>query len=160
MTKQIPLTRGKFALVDDTDYQELSRFRWHARFTKGKWYAGRAEPFAGGYRLVLMHRFIMQSGKDEEVDHVDHDGLNNQRLNLRNADHARNLQNQQQQRRTAGHQAKGVSPRFGKWRAQIQVDGKKIHIGTFATHDEATAAYDAAARRYFGEFAALNESEA
>lgn len=99
--KTIPLTRGKYALVDDGDFEYLNQWKWHAQFIKGIWYACRgvrqpkiAIGIPGKVVRILMHRVITgATGRWEIVDHIDHDGLNNQRHNLRIVTNSQNLRN-------------------------------------------------------------------
>jgi len=151
--KEITLTRGKIALVDDDDFEWLSKFRWRAyRNQCGCWYARRGES------SIFMHREILGEPLGVEVDHRDGDGLNNQRYNLRLATHSQNLCNRGKQRNnTSGY--KGVSwfKRVGKWHARIQINGRDKHLGYFDILEEAARAYNVAALEHFGEFAKLNE---
>src|SRR5581483_10784361 len=96
--KKIPLTQGKIALVDDADFEWLSQWKWCAQksFTREVWYAvshisNPAPP--PRQRRLIMHRLIVGAALGGEVDHRDGDGLNNQRFNLRQADHAGNMRN-------------------------------------------------------------------
>jgi hypothetical protein len=158
--KRIPLTRGKFALVDDDDYEDLSRFKWCTLVDDGRAYACRQERQKDGrQKKVFMHRQIAGIGQSHEVDHVNGDGLDNRRSNLRPCTHAENMRN-----RTRHHNNKsgykGVSrvsrKHVVKWRASIGLNGKHIHLGYFATKVAAAKAYNTAALKYFGHFAQLN----
>lgn len=155
MSVLIKLTRGYSAIVDDTDHQVVSQYRWHARTEKHSVYAGRnAKKAGGGYSTQRLHTFL--TGWDR-VDHIDGDGLNNQRSNLRPASALEN--NQNARKHTAGYsQYKGVSwcKREGRWFAQIQHQRKHRHLGYHASEADAAIAYDAAARELFGSFARLN----
>lgn len=149
--KTIPLTQGKVALVDDKDWEWLSQWKWHVSMAGRNWYA-RANI---GKRRIYMHQLILQT--EDTVDHKDHDGLNNQRGNLRPA-------NKRQQGMNAKLRIdnpsgfKGVCRNVGQgykkpWRAVIVVEGRQVHLGSFFTAEEASSAYVAAAAQYFGEFA-------
>jgi hypothetical protein len=150
--KTIPLTRGKVALVDDEDYEELAQFKWYALKAPTTWYAGR---YVGGGRTaskkVKMHQVILgQSG----VDHRDSNGLNNQRFNLRPATQAQQLRNQRIRRdNTSGYKGVYWYRPDGKWRARVYVDGRCHHVGTFDTAEAAAAARAAVLPQYHGEFA-------
>ena len=95
--KKIPLTKGKFALVDDEDFERLSQFKWHY----GKGYAARKT----NEDYIYMHKEILGIGKKQEGDHKNGDKLNNQRANLRTCTHAQNMFN----RRTQKNNVSGVS---------------------------------------------------
>ena len=163
--KTIPLSKSYVALVDDSDYEQVSQYKWYAIEDRRKdgslWnvYAGRKVRKPDGAQTTqLLHRFIMNvSDPKIQVDHRDSDGLNNQRENLRLATHVQN-QGNARKRANASSKFKGVHwrKRFKKWIAQIQIDGKRKHLGYFFSEIEAALAYDAAAREYFGEFCLCN----
>ena len=149
--KQIPLTRGKMALVDDDDYNFLSQMKWHCD-TKG--YARHAVRFSKTELITLrMHRVITKAAKGVEVDHIDGNKLNNQKSNLRFATDCENKRNQKIYRNnTSG--IKGVSWHKGhnRWTAHIGVNGRKIWLGHFRDREDAAKCYREAAIRYHGNF--------
>jgi len=154
--KQITLTQGKVALVDDADYEWLSQWSWCALHYRGKcgdiWYAKRAVE-KPKHKTFLMHREIAARLELPEVDHKDHDGLNNQRFNLRPCTGTQNQGNRRKEPwRTS--QFKGVSfyRQTGRWRVYVE----HTHVGFFKDEIEAACAYDAAAVQHLGEFAKLN----
>lgn len=158
--KQIDVGRGLYALVDDCDYSELCKYRWHTlKHRTGKFYAMAS---IGG-KTVLMHRLIMKARAfSEKVDHLDGNSLNNTRGNLRIATNAENMRN----RGVAGHNKtgfKGVLKRSDRrtktYKAQIGVNGKTIYIGHFDTAKQAAIAYNEKAKELHGEFARLNQVE-
>lgn len=155
MTKQIPLTgklgKNKFALVDDVDYPELSKYRW---FLLRSGYVVRKTPGRKG-RCIYMHRQILQAPTGVSVDHRNGDKSDNRRCNLRFATAQQNNRNSHA-RRGSTSRFKGVDWQDGHWRARIQVDGRQINLGSFHTQREAAIAYNNAAMQYFGEFALLN----
>jgi len=151
---EIPLTRGLFALVDDADFDAIvAAGKWHAKPDWNTFYASRACARQGGkQRHISMHTFLTGWGY---VDHVNGNGLDNRRENLRPADDSKNAMNRRMRSdNTSGF--KGVSRHRLKWRAEIRVSGQLINLGTFATPQEAARAYDAAAAHYFKEFARPN----
>ena len=163
--KRIPLTRGKFALVDDEDYGRVAPFKWSALKNKDKWYAVRSAPRKNGKQsAIYMHRVILGAKPGQQVDHKDGNGLDNRRRgktgNIRIARRGGNQQNRRKGRNnTSGF--KGVVRTFSsgknnRWRAQIGVNGELYCIGLYFTKSEAAKAYDEAARKYHGEFASLN----
>ncbi len=161
--KEIPLTQGKVALVDDRDYALLMRLApWHAHKAPRTFYAvhsfsderGRGRPI----RKFLMHHVIMGRKYDgRDVDHIDCNGLNNQRANLRWSTRSQNRANSAKPR-SGANQFKGVSlnKRLGKFCAYITVRGKRMHLGVFSNETDAARAYDRAAREHFGAFAKCN----
>lgn len=150
-TKLIPLTQGKFAIVDADDYDHLMQWKWFC----SAW--GCAARNARDETL-LMHRVILSADKGFHVDHINGDPLNNSKSNLRLANHAQNQQNSKLRKNTTS-KFKGVGwhKATRKWIAYIKVDYKHKHLGLFVDEKEAAQAYDAAALLYFGEFAATNE---
>lgn len=161
--KEIPLTQNKVALIDDEDYESLSRFKWFARWDGHNWYAGRKIRRPDGERrTVFMHKEIIGTTTSIKIDHKDGDGLNNTRHNLRPATTQQNNCNNRIRRdNTSGY--KGVNLRkekhCRKWQASIRVNRKRKHLGYYDTPQEAALAYDVAARELFGEFARTNFSQ-
>jgi hypothetical protein len=152
----VPLTRSLFALVDEADFADVSRWNWCAMQTRGVWYAirGRTPNDAGGKTApVLLHRYLLGEPA-EDVDHRDRDGLNNRRENLRKATSTQNSMNTMS--RSGSSRFKGVSWSRNHWRAAMRLNYKTIHLGRFDTEEEAARAYDEAARRLHGEFARVN----
>jgi hypothetical protein len=148
---QIPLNKGKVALVTASDYELLSTFRWRALRVRHTWYA---VTVTDGKREMYMHDFILQADSGQQVDHINGDGLDNRRCNLRPTTHALNQANKRQV--WSASKYKGVTRRGNRWRAYITVAGRFLSLGTFATPEDAARAYDAAARQHFGEFACTN----
>ena len=163
-TRTIPLSKGFVAVVDESDHVELSEFKWYARYSKSSrsWYATRTAYVDGKRISVQMARQILGllPGDPRQPDHEDHDSLNNTLDNLRVATRKQNCRNRR--RRTDNTSTfKGVSwnkqvSKVGAWRAQIWVNGTNKLIGHFSDPIEAAKAYDARARKEFGEFALTN----
>jgi hypothetical protein len=145
--KKIELTQGKFALIDDEDFEKVDVYNWFAAYMHGKWYARNR-------KLGYLHRFLLET--DSDIDHVDGDGLNCQRHNMRPATHGQNQVNKATWS-TSGF--KGVCQRGDRYRAQIKSNKKKISLGTYDTPEEAAHAYDNAAHELHGAFAVLNFPE-
>jgi hypothetical protein len=151
---------GRVALVDDEDYELVMQHRWTIREVRRR---GRTwGPYAitnitrDGFRTtIFMHNLIMGCRR---IDHMNSDGLDNQRSNLRQATNGQNMHNRRPNVNNHSSQYKGVGwyPRYGKWVARIRVDGKRRCLGYFADEQEAAQAYDAAAILAFGEFARPN----
>ncbi|WP_419342788.1 AP2 domain-containing protein [Achromobacter sp. PD1] len=151
--KEIPLSRGLVALVDEADFDRLRAFRWCATSRR---YAYRHEQVNGKQTGYAMHREIMGLSKDDphEVDHIDGNPLNNQRCNLRVCSHAENTQNKRKGRRNAsGYKGVTWSKRDRRWQAQIMRAGKQKWLGLFPTAELAHAAYCQAADALHGQFA-------
>ena len=137
---KIRLTKGKFAIVDDADLGLLGQWKWHSVAQ----YAARREYVPGGKgksTYILMHRFINNTPEGMDTDHINHDGLDNRRSNLRTVTHQQNAFNPRlNARSTSGH--KGVSwvKRIKRWRAHITIDNKYIHLGYFSNIEDAVVA--------------------
>lgn len=163
MTKQIPLTQGQVAIVDDEDFERVNQFKWCAQWNKytKSYYAVKNTTIAKGKRIIEgMHCFIIGVSDGKQVDHIDHDTLFNVRQNLRECT---NRQNQCNQKKHAGcsSQYKGVcwQKRGRRWMAQIGNDSHHLYLGIFKNEVDAARAYDAKARELFGEFSYLNFPE-
>lgn len=156
-TREIPLTQGKVAIVDATDYEWLIQWKWYARCDY-LWYAARQSSKSENKPMtVYMHREIMAARKGETVDHYDGNGLNNTRANLRFATIQQNNRNSRlSTKNTSGYKGVSFDKRNRKWKACIYVNRKQIYIGLYSTPEEAASAYDEAAKRHFSQFARLN----
>ena len=186
--RRIPLTQGKFAIVDPADYEKLARYKWFAvgyersfyamRMVKAK--AGRVKPpirklrgkppmrklwgkppmrkLWGKQKSVRMHRAVLDVPAGKFIDHINHNGLDNRKANLRIVTRRENSWNKRKQRGNYSSQYKGVTwlKRTGKWQARIVCRGTSIFIGQFDDEEAAARAYDARAAELFGEYAALN----
>lgn len=154
--KKILLTRGKTALVDDADYEWLNQWKWHYN-TRGYAKRTQTKPVR---REIAMHRIITDAPEGMDVDHINGNKLDNRRENLRVVTHKANCRNQRRYSNSK-KRFKGVfidsRCSVRKFFAQIVVDGKKHTIGYFATEEEAAAAYNKAASKFFGEYAQLND---
>jgi hypothetical protein len=109
--------------------------------------------------MVFMHREILYAPKDKVVDHINHNGLDNRRENLRLVTIEQNVWNTRKQRRLTASRYKGVTLHKGQWRSVIYRRKKQIHLGYFDTEETAAKAYDVKAKELFGEYACLNFSE-
>jgi hypothetical protein len=154
----VPLVGGRRALVDPEDFDRVIQFAWNPRrsYTNTSWYAVasvRHEP-------LQMHHLVMGVGNDALVDHVNRNGLDNRRANLRFATSSQNAMNRKRQsNNTSGFKGVTWNKLTRQWQAMIQVNHKLERIGFFDNPEDAARAYDAAARMRFGEFARLNFPE-
>jgi len=159
--KEIFLTQGKVALVSDEDFERTNRHKWYAREDNpGLWYACRKTKVLGlGWRQQFLHRFIMglEHGDRKQIDHVDGNGLNCQKSNLRFSTQKENVRNCRKRKNTSSS-LKGVTwhKKDRRWQAQITVDRRYIFLGQFSSEQEAHEVYAEAAQKYFGEFARLS----
>lgn len=154
--KEIKLTQGKVALVDDEDFDYLNQWKWQAHLSRGNWYVNRCE-YKPLKRTIFMHRVILNTPEGLKTDHKDRDGLNNQKSNLRFATGSQNAMNQNP------HSASGYigvylqnKNKNYKYQASIRVNKKNISLGYFKTAEAAAIVRDRASIKYFGEFAYLN----
>lgn len=159
--KKIPLTKGKFAFVDDEDFETLHQYNWCMQGDYAARWKSRRAGEQGGSQVFYMHRVIMgigdRSGDKREVDHINGNKLDNRKDNLRICSHAQNAANKVQRNRFG---YKGVVKFNGKKYQSMIWDGKKnLHIGLFETIEAAARAYDKAAKELQGEFASLNFPE-
>lgn len=151
--KTIPLSRGKFAIVDDEDYEWLMHWKWSCTAHN---YAVRAEGPKCKRKFIYMHREILKTQKGI-IDHVNNDKLDNRKINLRNCNKSENATNSPKpSNNTSGYKGVYWNKRASLWMASIKYKYKQIHLGYFKTSIEAARAYNDAAIKYHGEFAKLN----
>lgn len=153
MSKEISLTKGLVTIVDDDDFERLSRYSWFAKKNHKKFYAQRR----WGPDHYQMHDEILPHPPGVTVDHINGNSLDNRKCNLRFATQQQQCFNRS---KIAGTSSlfKGVSFHKGhrKWQSYIKHQGKSVSLGSYAEEDDAALAYDKAACRLFGEYAQLN----
>jgi hypothetical protein len=161
--KKIPLTKGYFALVDDKDFGWLNKWKWHVSVRPHTRYAVRRTK--GQERLtdgtaIKMHQQILGIGKSEKTDHINGNGLDNRRSNLRICSSKQNAMNRDALK-TGTSEFKGVHwhKRDKKWYTRIGIDGRRISLGYHDSAIAAAKAYDEKARELFGKYARLNFPE-
>jgi hypothetical protein len=159
--KLIKLTRGFSATVDDDDFEILNQWRWFATTGHRITYAARRiQVFPGKQQKIWMHRQILGAVSGEDVDHKNNNGVDNQKHNLRKCSRAENIRNSRRARNNvSGFKGVSWSVASRKWRTVIRINNTQCSLGVFSNLMAAARAYDAAAKKHFGEFACLNFPE-
>lgn len=157
--REIPLSQGKVAIVDADDYEWLIEGRWYAVKRRNTFYGiCKFKNEDGVWKHLYMHRAINKTPDGFETDHIDGDGLNNRRANLRTVTRKQNIWNIQPIRGSSS-KYKGVhwSKIAEKWQAQIPAGNKTVWLGLYDSEEDAARAYNIAAVKYRGEFAYINQ---
>lgn len=144
--KAVQLNNDKYAIVDEEDYERVSKYNWY--YNRG---------YARNSTVGALHRFVMRTPPGMVTDHINHDTLDNRKSNLRVCPQSKNAKNCSAHR-DGSSVYKGVSwsKKHSKWKAQIRRYGKNTHLGLFESEEDAATAYDKEAKKVFGEFAYLN----
>ena len=154
------MTQPQYTKVDQADYEWLRGYEWFAKKAKNCCYARGcvADSKTGKEKLIYMHQKIIEVPQGMVVDHINHDGMDNRRANLRPATRAQNIRNRKKFANSSGSKYKGIyfRKRTRKWEVLITFERKKIFLGCFRDEIEAAKAYDRAARKYHKDFASLN----
>lgn len=154
--KEIPLTQGKIALVDDEDFEYLNQWKWCVDIRANTCYAlRRGLGFDGKLTTLRMHKAILPTSKGQEIDHINTNGLDNRRINLRVCSHGENQINRSYKSKSG---YRGVRKLKSGWQAYITKNNIFIHLGMFQTDVEAAARYNDAALIYHGNFSRLNST--
>ena len=158
--KKICLTHGKLAIVDVEDFDWLSQWHW---FYKPGGYAVRNQylgttgtPKVKRYKRIYMSREILKAPVGLVVDHINHDTLDNRKVNLRLATHRENSINSSIRKHSSRYKGVSWKKQYKKWASNIVVYKKQISLGYFDNEEEAAKIYNEAAKKYFGEFAFVN----
>jgi hypothetical protein len=155
MMKEIQLTQGKVALVDDEDYEWLNQWKWYC----AKGYACRGGKRDGKAIQVYMHREIIKTPDGMYTDHINLNRSDNRKINLRTCTLTQNICNRNLQcNNTSGYRGVAWHKANKKWVAVIAVNRNKIYLGSFFDAKEAAIVYNKAAIKYFGEFACTNDN--
>lgn len=152
--KEIPLTQNKVTIVDDSNFDFLNKWKW---YFQGRYAAREARTSDGGVKKIYLHRLVLNTPDGVATDHINGNTLDNRRENLRTCSKKENLRNRGKQKNNVSGYKGVYRHRDGAWVAKIQVDGKHRALGSFKTKEEAAFVYNNAAKKYFGEFAYLNE---
>jgi hypothetical protein len=154
------LTRGKFAIVDPDDYPRLAKHKWFLAKSPTGSYAARWQRHKtkNTRKRIWMHREIIHIPKHMVCDHKNRNGLDNRMANLRPATVSQNLCNRAKRKTKTRSKYKGLEwdKNQRKWKARIQLNNKKINLGSFSNEIDAAKAYDKKAKELFREFACLN----
>ena len=151
--KKIKLTQNQYALVDDEDFEMVSKYKWY--YNKG--YARRVFGKRPNRKWIFMHRFIMNPIKKVFLDHINGVGIDNRKSNLRFATNSENMRNRKiHKNNTSGHKGVYWDKEKNKWRVTIKCNNKKFYFGYFTNVLDASKAYNQGAKTLFREFARLN----
>lgn len=173
--KKINLTQGKVALVDDEDFDWLNKYKWYANESGNTYYAMRVitiqsqnknKNIKRKRKRILMHvetlkhKLERELKPHKETDHINNNGLDNRKCNLREVNSSQNKMNRKKQNKKTSSIYKGIYwyKNKKKWHVRIMLNRKSICLGYFDDEKEAAITYDKAALKYFGEFARLNFS--
>lgn len=159
--REIKLTRGKVALVDDEHYEWLNQWKWYAQPKRDTYYAFKVERVGSCRKTVRMHRLIMGiTDPKVQVDHRDHNGLNNQCFNLRKATNQQNTQNRRKpSNNTSGYKGVYWHSQCRKWRAMIPFEGRLRCLGLYIDKETAIAVRNRAELLYFNDFACIEHKD-
>ena len=155
-SRLVPLSQGKFATVDPEDYEWLSQWKWSLRKAPYTSYAVRGTKINGKWTTIIMHRLIMNAQKGQEIDHINHNGLDNRKCNLRFCTRSQNIMNTRPKRGTSKYKGVSWCKMTQNWLSCIMMDGEYINLGYYDDEIDAAKTYDDKAKELFGEFACLN----
>jgi hypothetical protein len=157
LVKQIPLTQGKVAIIDDEDFERVARIKWC--YSKSHGYASGKIPYEDGTysKAILMHRYLLNVPKDKVTDHINLDKLDNRKANLRICTRGENNRNMKI-RSTNKSGYKGVYPHYtGRFQVHVRHEGKSNYVGLFDDPEEAALFYNFWAFDLHGEYANVND---
>lgn len=153
--KQIKLTKGQFALVDDEDFERINANKWCVSIHHSGYYAHRFSKTSK--KIVYMHREILNAGAGSTTDHINGNTLDNRRANLRLCTNSQNLGNRgKPSNNKSGYKGVSWHTKERKWKAFICSNRKTKGLGSYTNKEDAARAYDKAAKEMFGEFARTN----
>lgn len=150
---EIILKNKKTVLVNNRDYKKLIKHKWKYCFTQGKEYV---YTYSEGKR-ISMHRYLLNPNADQEVDHVNGNGLDNRKKNLRRCSHSQNMMNRKiNKNNKSGYKGVCYRARINLYYAYISVNSKTINLGHYKKIKDAALAYNTAAQKFYGKFASIN----
>jgi hypothetical protein len=158
-TKKIPLTQNQFAIVDDDDYERISQHKWCVSRSKTCLYARRSGKYNGRKITIQMHRAVLglEYADNRVIDHINRNGLDNRKSNLRIVNQKINSYNCKMQRHnTSGYRGVAFYEQTNKYAAYIKIDGVQKHLGFYKTPIEAALAHDVASLLVYKENAIIN----
>lgn len=157
LTLKSPKYGVKEVLIDDEDYDKIKGYIWHIYKRPYTFYCGTFYKIDGKQKTIDLHRFLTNCPKGFDVDHINRDGLDNRRSNLRICTRSQNIQNQKIHKDNR-YGARGLywDKSRKKWQVRICINYKTIHIGRFENKEDAINAYNEAAKKYHGEFARVS----
>jgi hypothetical protein len=150
--------KDHIVLFDDADEVIIEAYQWHLHISGTNKYARGYLRGSGGKKQIYMHRLLAKPALGEEVDHRNGSGLDNRRENLRCCNRSQNNANRKFIASSTGVKGVHFESYTGKWRAEIQLNGKRYRLGRFETQDAAAEAYRTAALKLFGEFTSHHAS--
>lgn len=156
---KIQLTQGKTCLIDNDDYELIKEYSWAAHFERSNWYAVTSKRINGKLKTIRMHRLILDAKPGQYVDHINRNGLDNRKSNIRICTPQQNTLNRISHKNSSS-KYKGVSLRktTNKYESYISINGKRKHLGFFKKEIDAAKAYNSAALKYYNnDFILLNQ---
>jgi len=158
--RRLRMSQPRYAKVDSDDYYRLRKYEWFAQGGAPNYYAVREVGTSKEKRrtVIYLHKEIIDVPDGMLIDHINHDGMDNRKANLRQATYWQNMYNRRKCSVAKSSKYKGVcwKKQTRKWVARITFEKKQIHLGYFKNEIDAAKAYDAAAKKYHKEFACLN----
>ena len=158
MSIQIPLKQGQFAIIDNEDFNLVKDYKWHLKKERYTYYVrANIRLSSGKYKMIRLHRLILNLSNSEICDHINGNGLDNRKINIRIATHAQNNANRKKaQKKSSKYKGVCWNKERNLWQANIYLDQKTINLGCFANEEEAAKVYNSSAVKLFGAFAKLN----
>jgi hypothetical protein len=158
MAKEIQLTQGQVAIVDDDMYDYLNQWKWCVNNCNGKLYAVRSLSIPKKRKIIYMHRFIVKNDSEMHTDHCNGNTLDNRKINLRICTNSQNLMNQKiHKNNKSGYKGIYFNKRTNRFDVYISIDKKQRRVGVYKDVKDAIKNYNEAAIKYYGEFANLNK---